>query len=70
MSLTQQTNNSKGLIELKISVQWIREMSVLIVSGLDSSKCKTGTKPDVVLKYAKMIAKEWQDSSGTTLVMF
>ena len=32
-------------------------MSILLVSGLDCTKCKSGTKPEVVLKYAKMIAK-------------
>jgi hypothetical protein len=45
-------------------------MSVLIVSGLDMARCKSGTKPEVVLKYARMIAKEWQDNSGTILAYF
>lgn len=25
------------------------------------NRCKAGTKPDVMLKYAKMLAKEWID---------
>jgi hypothetical protein len=35
------------------------------VLGLDSGKCKAGTKPDMVLKYVKMLSKEWQDDKGT-----
>lgn len=39
-------------------------MTVLFVFGLDMGRCRAGTKPDVVIKYAKMIAKEWQDEKG------
>lgn len=65
----KQTASCKNLVEVKLSVKWIREMSVLFVSGLDMGRCRAGTKPDVVLKYAKMIAKEWQDDRGIQISM-
>ena len=51
---------------MKLSVQWTRQISILFVSALEMGKCKPGTKSDVIIKYAKMIAKEWQGSAGKT----
>lgn len=34
-------------------------MSVLTVNCLEQNKCKVGTKPDVIYKYCKLIAKDW-----------
>lgn len=65
----KQTTSCKNLIEIKISVRWIQELSILLVSGMDMSRCKTGTKPDVVIKYAKMLAKEWQEDKGRFAVI-
>lgn len=53
----KQTASSKNLVEIKLSVKWIREISILCVSAFDMNRCKAGTKPDVMLKYAKMMAK-------------
>ncbi len=36
-------------------------MSVLVVNCLEQNKCKGGTKPDVVLRYCKLIAKDWME---------
>lgn len=46
---------------MRISTRWIRELSILFINCIDLSRCKSGTKPDSVIKYAKMIAKEWTD---------
>ena len=46
-------------MEIRISTKWIRELSILFVNAIDSSRCKAGTKSDVLLKYARMMAKEW-----------
>lgn len=40
---------------------------MLFVVGLDAGKCKSGTKSDMVLKYARMLSKEWQEDKGTSL---
>lgn len=49
--------NSKNLIPIKLSCPWNRGMSVLVINCLEQSKCKAGSKPDVILKYCKIIAK-------------
>lgn len=53
----KQTASSKNLVEIKISTRWIHEISILFVNAFDLGHCKAGTKSDVLIKYAKMIAK-------------
>ena len=41
-------------------------MSLLTVNCLELNRCKPGTKPDIIFKYCKMMAKEWQDARSTS----
>ena len=35
-----------------------------VVNAIDFSKCKEVSKPDAVLKYTKIIAKEWIENTS------
>jgi hypothetical protein len=37
-------------------------MSILFINAIDLNHCKEGTKLDVLIKYAKMISKEWTEA--------
>ena len=36
-------------------------MSLLTINCLEQSKCKQGTKPEVIYKYCKILAKDWHE---------
>ena len=57
--------NSKNLVPIKLCCSWNRQMSVLGLNCLEMNRCKPGTKPDIIYKYCKIMAKDWHEKSST-----
>jgi hypothetical protein len=59
------SGRSRFLSPIKLRCLWNCEYSVLMVNGIDLSRCKEGAKSDAMIKYIKAIGKEWIENTST-----